>query len=138
MADSKISALSPATTVTAGDFLLLIQGGNSIKIDIDTLLKNLPIRPLVLEASENLTVPGAVATNKLTTKLSANGSFTLAAGTHGMEKEIVCSGAFTPVLTVTSGSGFSTITFNGAGDSVKLKNIDGLWYVIGSNSVVIA
>jgi len=138
MADSTVSALNPATALNLTDYLLLTQAGNSLKIDVETLALKMPSRIIINEASENLTVAGAVATNKLTTKISAAGAFTLAAGTHGMEKTIVCTGVFASTLTITAGSGVSTVTFNAAGDSVKLQNIDNLWYVVGSNSVVIA
>jgi len=144
MADSKVSSLVPATVLGAGDYLLLVQGGNSIKLDIQTLFGKIPVRPVVLEASETI-LSGVLATNLLTSKIraiTAGVAYTLAAGTHGMEKVIVCSVAdvTTPsaVLTVSSPAGYSTITFNAVGDSVHLKNIDGLWYVVGTNSVVLA
>ncbi len=144
MADTKVSALTPASIVNLADALLLVQGGNSLKIDIETLLLNLPSRTIVKEASEALLVSGAVATNKLTTKiksLTAGAVYTLAAGTHGMEKVIVCDTAEatpTATLVVTSGAGFSTVNFANVGGSVSLKNIDGVWYIVGSNGVVIA
>lgn len=149
MADTKVSALTAATVVNAGDYLLIVQGGNSLKIDIQTLLQKMPTRNIILEAAEALAVgtiavPVAVATNVLTSKLTAStvaGVYTLAAGTHGMEKFIVCSAVqATPfaVITITSGAGITTATFNAVGDTLHLKNVDGLWYVAGSNSVVIA
>lgn len=217
MADTKVSALTPATVVNAGDYLLLVQGAASIKIDIATLMTKLPTRTIVLEVSES-PLSGAIATNLLATKVTANGptypAYTLAAGTHGMEKQIVCSsvtnavktitnavwatgtvtvtstghgftngdsitiagmtpsgynGTYTityvdantftyplvanpgaasvfgtatkagkAVVTVTSGSGFTTITFATTKDSVILKNLDGTWFVVGSNGAVIA
>lgn len=142
MADTKVSALTPATTVNAADYLMLVQGGSSVKVSVETLIQKLPTRTIVLEASEAV-ASGAIATNILITKVTATNAgaaYTLAAGTHGMEKVIICQAAdaTTPsaVITVTGGStGLSTITFNAIGDSVHLKNIDNLWYVAGSNSI---
>lgn len=141
MADTKVSALTAATTLNLTDYFLLVQGGSSLKVSAETIALKMPSRIIINEASE-LVTSGAVATNKLTTKLSVTGTaaYTLAVGTHGMEKHIVCSAVSgTPVgtITVTSGAGVTSIVFNAVGDSVNLKNIDGLWYVIGSNSVSI-
>lgn len=145
MADTKVSALVAASVVNSTDYLLLVQNGNSIKLDIETLATKMPVRLNVIEASESLIIAGALATNKVYSKikaLTAGVAYTLAAGTHGMEKYIVCDSADvttpTAVLTITSGSGISTATFNAVGDSLHLKNIDGSWYVVGSNSVSIA
>lgn len=145
MTDKKVSELLPASVVNLADYLLLVQAGNSLKIDVETLALKMPSRIIVNEASEALIASGAIATNKLVTKLkalTAGGAYTLAAGTHGMEKQIVCDVAdlTTPsaVITVTGGAGFTTITMNALGDSVYLKNINGVWYILGSNSVVIA
>jgi hypothetical protein len=140
MADSKVSSLTSASSLGAGDYLLLVQGGTSLKIDIQTFIQNLPVAVKSLEASETLAVAGAIATNKLTTKISAGTTgFTLAAGTNGMEKFIVTTGATAAAITVTGGAGFTTATFAAAiGNTVHLKNVDGLWYVQGTRNVTIA
>lgn len=115
-----------------------------MKVDIATLAQKMPSRVQVVEASE-APASGAIATNVLATKVgatTAGAAYTLAAGTHGMEKYIVCSSAEvttpTAAVTVTGGSGFTSIKFNAVGDAVHLKNIDGSWYVVGQNSVVLA
>lgn len=142
MADKKISELTAATSVNTTDLMILVQGASTNKVDIDTFFAGVPRRVVVSEASE-APASGALATNKLVSKVaSATGTtnYTLASGTHGMEKIIVCSSmaGTDAVVTVTGGVGVTTITFNGAGDSVHLRNIDASWYVISSNSVVIA
>jgi len=140
----KVSALTTATTLNGGDFLMLVQQGTSLKCDLNTLAQKLPSRVVVLEASE-APATGALATNKLVSKITITAvaaAYTLAAGTHGMEKQIVCSTAAgatpTAVVTVTSGVGVATLTFNALGDTALLKNVDGLWYVMATNSVAIA
>jgi len=60
-----------------------------------------------------------------------------------MTKEIACesSTSGTAVVTVTSGKGFTTLTFTHAsapGAFVGLKNINGFWYVSGSRNVTVA
>jgi len=144
MADTKVSQLTPASTLNLTDLLMLVQGGASLKADIETISLNLPSRLIVKELSESL-VSGAIATNILSSRVhstTASAAYTLAAGTHGMEKEIVCESAevTTPsaVVTVTGGLGVNTITFSVVGQSVKLKNINDSWYVMSSNGAVIA
>ena len=141
MADSKVSDLVAATALNTGDYLLLVQGGSSLKLSIDNLSLLMPTRVIVNETSES-PASGAIATNKLSTRVTPAGAptaYTLAAGTHGMEKEIVCETftSGTAVVTVTGGKGFTTLTFDAVGDAVKLKNINSFWYVVGNNSVAV-
>jgi hypothetical protein len=145
MPDLKVSSLNPATSLGSSDLLMLLQNGNSLKIDITTFLQKLPVSTKVLEATETLTVPSVMSATVLVSKIYAKTAgviYTLAAGSHGTEKIIVCSQADsttpTATLNVASGAGVSTVTFNALGDSVRLKNVDGLWYVIGSNSVTVS
>ena len=93
MADTKVSALVPATTLNTSDYLLLVQGGNSLKIDIQTLLSHIPSKMVVLEASESPT-SGVISSALLVSKLTVAApivAYTLPVGTHGMEKQIVVS-----------------------------------------------
>ena len=142
MADKKISVLTSASTVTPADYLVLVQSGNTLKVDVDTFFKKIPTKLVINEASEAI-ASGALSTLVLTSKVTPAGAptnYTLAAGTHGMEKEIVCQTftSGTAVVSVSAGSGFTTLTFNAVGDYVRLKNVDGFWYVAGNNSVVVA
>ena len=141
MSDSKVSALTSATALNTADYLLLVQSGSSLKLDIETLALKMPSRIIINEASE-APASGALATNKLVSKVTPAGAptaYTLAAGTHGMEKQIVCAvfTSGTAVVTVTSGAGFTTLTYNAVGDAAHLKNVDGVWYVVGTNSVAV-
>lgn len=136
MADSKLSALTPATSVNLGDYLLLVQGGNSLKVDVLTLFGG---------ASETLISSGAISLLMKSSKikaLTAGATYTLAAGVHGQEKTIVCNAVDvttpTATLNITSGAGVASVVFNAIGDTVTLRNVDGLWYVVGSNGVTIA
>jgi hypothetical protein len=142
MADKKISQLVAATTVNTGDVIPMVQGGQTLKIDASTLFKNIPVRTVVLEAAESV-VSGALSTAILTSKVIPSGAptnYTLASGTHGMEKEIVCETftSGTAVVAVTNGAGFANLTFDAVGDAIKLKNIGAKWYIMGNNGVVVA
>ena len=141
MADTKVSALASTASLNSGDYLLLVQGGSSVKIDVQTLFKNIPVRPVILEATE-APLSGAISTLCLATLLTTavtHVAYTLAAGTHGMSKEIVV-GTFvssgTAVITVTGASRFATITFNNANSAVILKNYNGNWFILSANNVV--
>lgn len=139
--DKKISELNVAGTLATTDTMVLVQGSSTNRIDVDTFFGTVPRRIVVKEVPEALTTSGAISTTKLYTKLTANTTvYTLAAGTHGMEKIIVCNvlTASTAVITVTGGAGFTTVTMNAVGDAVKLVNIDSIWYIVGQNSVVVA
>lgn len=142
MADKKISALTSASTVGAGDYMVLVQGGQTFKIDVATFLSKFPQQPIVLDTPES-PASGALSTSVVTSKVTPAGAptaYTLAAGTHGMKKTIACETftSGTAVVTVTSPKGFTTLTFNAVGDIVKLENISGFWYVVANNSVVVA
>ena len=116
MADKKISELTAASSVGSSDITVLVQGGNTLSLSIGTLLANLPKRPVVLEAQETI-ASGAISTALLYTELSnaaAGVAYTLAAGTHGMEKVIVNTGSTssgTNSITVTGGRNIATVTF---------------------------
>ena len=143
MADLKVSALSSTSSLNSGDYLMIAQAGNSVKIDAQTLFRNIPVGPVVLEVAET-PLSGAVATSTLTTELTTAVSpvaYTLAAGTQGTVKELVVgtwiSGG-SAVVTVTSTSGFSTLTFATINSTATLKNIDGLWYVMSVYAATVA
>jgi len=144
MADSKVSALIPATTVNLTDLLLLVQAGSSLSLSIQELALGMPSRIIINEASE-APLTGALATNLLVSKITpavTPAAYTLAAGTHGMEKEIVVAIAVaggSAAVTVTGGSGFTSVTFGAtARGAVKLKNVNGLWHLMSSDNVTIA
>lgn len=93
--------------------------------------------------AQSLSGAGAVNVTNTLTKLTTTGAaqaLTLADGTDGMIKIIVHDvDGGSAVLTPTTKTGFSTITFNNAGDAVQLMFVTTRgWMVIGSYGVVIA
>ena len=62
-------------------------------------------------------------------------TFTLADGTTGQLKIITMESATgTATITPTNAAGYTSVTFNAAGDSVMLLFTDSKWYVVGGNS----
>lgn len=147
MADKKISALNAASTVGVGDYLVIVQGTDTLKCDVATFLAKAPA-PLVSQAATETVASGAlsktVQVSRVSAPASANVNYTLAApvgADKNAEKVIVATAVtntYTVIVTVTGGVGVSTITFSDAGETVHLREVDGSWFVIGSHGVVIA
>lgn len=139
MADKRISELTAATAVGSSDTLVLIQGGETKKCAASAFLGTLPSQPVNVEAHESVT-SGAVSITKEYSRLymaapsGANASFTLAAGTQGIEKVIFSAfdGGVThsAIVTVTNGAGFTTLTFGSSNMTARLKYINGKWYIL--------
>lgn len=93
-----------------------------------------------------LTGAGAVSVATDTTKYTTAGTgdaLTLANGTDGQIKRVILdvltSGGHTAVLTPTTKTGFSTVTFTAAGQSVTMEYVTTRgWVVTGSYGVTIA
>lgn len=142
MADKKISELVSATVVNGVDFFAFVQGGTTLKMDFTTLFSKLPQTPIVLQPHE-APVSGALSTatkNSLVSSAAGTTNYTLAAGTSGLKKTIVCSSmaGTNAVVTVTGGTGVASLTFTAAGQSADLECINNTWYVLGSHGVTIA
>lgn len=98
---------------------------------------------IVTESTDTLSGAGAVSVTKTVTKFTSTGSgqaLTLANGTEGQIKRIVhVVDGGSGVLTPTTKTGYSTITFTNAGDTVTLEYVATQgWLVIGSYGVTIA
>lgn len=94
-------------------------------------------------STDTLSGAGAVSVTKDTTKLTSTGAseaITLANGTDGQMKRIIHDvDGGSMVLTPTTKTGFSTITFTNAGDAVSLEYVTTRgWIVVGSYGVTIA
>lgn len=145
--DKRISELNSASLVNTGDFLVMVQGTETLKVDVGTFLAKAPA-PLLNQADSETVVSGALSkvidTSLVSVPAAANVNYTLAApvtADKGIVKTVLATAVtntYTATLTVTGGVGFSTVTFNSAGDSVQLKVVGTSWYIVGSNGVVIA
>ena len=149
MADSKVTAMNPATSVGSTDVLYLVKPSTSPydhKITIANLFGGIP-SPVVLEEKfalggtpQTLSSPGAISivTNVTTiTSPSANGALTIADGVNGQFKTIIMvSNSGSRTLSITDNIGHSSIVFNGAGDTATLMFQGTLWYFIGGTATV--
>lgn len=116
-----------STLTTVAEF----SGGNM------TMEKGAPVIPY----TTTLTGAGAVPIthpNVLLVTTGAN-ALTLADGTLGQDLYIFMkTDGGDGTLTPTSPKGYSTITFNDAGDTVHLRFIDSKWFIVGYYGVTIA
>jgi hypothetical protein len=101
------------------------------------------IKGSLFVSTNTLSGAGAVPITKDTTKLTSSGAsqaLTLANGTDGQIKRIIHDvDGGSMVLTPTTKTGFSTVTFTNAGDSVTLEYVTTRgWIVVGSYGVTIA
>lgn len=96
---------------------------------------------LVIGSTETRTGAGAISTNVHDTLIVSTGAnaMTLAAGREGQFKFIrMKTDAGDATVTVTNGQGFTTLTFNDAGDFVYLHYIDAKWHIVTNSGVTAA
>ena len=98
---------------------------------------------MLLQSGTPQTLTGAGAVNLTTygTLLVTTGAdaLTLAAGTEGQTKFIrMKTDGGDGTLTVTNGQGFTTITFNDAGDFVLLFYLDSKWHILTNSGCITA
>lgn len=93
--------------------------------------------PQSLSGSGSLVVNTSSAITYITTTGSATLSF--ADGVQGQEKTLVMiTDGGDAVLTPSSASGFTTITFNDVGDTARLIFVNSAWNILSTNGVTVA
>jgi hypothetical protein len=149
MADSKVTAMNPATEVASADVLYLVKPNTSPydhKITIANLFGGIPV-PVVLEdklvlsgTPQTLSSAGAISITSNVTKITSpdnNGTLTIADGADGQFKTIIMvSNTGNHTLSITSNIGHSSIAFNSAGDTATLMFQGTVWYFIGGTATV--
>jgi len=149
MADSKVTAMNPATEANSADVIYLVKPNTSPydhKITIANLFGGIPV-PVVLEdklvlggTPQTLSSRGAISITSSVTKITspdANGELTIADGIQGQIKTIIMvSNSGSRTLSITNNIGHSSIVFNGAGDTATLMFQGTLWYFIGGTATV--
>lgn len=149
MADSKVTAMQPATEANSADVLYLVKPNTSPydhKITIANLFGGIPV-PVVLEEKfalggtpQTLSSAGAISIVTNVTKITspdANGTLTIADGVDGQIKTIIMvSNAGNHTLSITSNIGHSSVAFNSAGDTATLMFQGTSWYFIGGTATV--
>jgi hypothetical protein len=149
MADSKLIALTTASSLVATDLMYVVKPATSPydhKVSIANLFGGIPV-PVVLEddlilggAVQTLTSAGAISVTSLVTKITSPdgaGTLTIPDGVDGQIKVVVMSSnTANHALTINSNIGHSSIVFNSAGDTATLMFLTGNWYFVGGTATV--
>lgn len=149
MADSKVTALNTAASVSPTDVLYVVKPSTSPfdhKVTIANLFGGIPV-PVVLEDDlilggtvQTLSSAGAINVSTLVTRInspSGAGTLSIADGTDGQIKVVIMvSNAANHALTINSNIGHSSIVFNSAGDTAALIFLAGNWFFLGGTATV--
>jgi hypothetical protein len=146
MADSKVSALTSATSVGGSDVLYLIQSNTSKKVTAGTLFANAGNVTLsgninIGGTPQTLSSPGLISLNTPITHLTADatgGALQLPQGTNGQVKILMlvstAGGSYTINNANVAASG--NVRFDNSGDTAQLLYTNNKWYVIGGTANV--
>jgi len=148
MADKKIVNLTAVTTPTSEDLAILVTDAATAPVNkkstLATFFNKIPTW-LGLSTTPIVYTSGAIDITTPVSFLSVTGSvaFTLAAGSAGQIKILVCTVASTtPVGTLTpvasANDGYDTIIFNEVGQSATLIYVNSGWIVISLGGMGIA
>ena len=149
MADSKVTAMTAATSVLGTDVLYLVKPATSPydhKVTVANLFGGIAV-PVVLQddlilggAVQTLTSAGAISIASLVTKITSPdgaGTLTIADGVDGQIKVIIMvSNNANHALTINSNIGHTSIVFNSIGDTANLIFLAGNWYFLGGTATV--
>lgn len=133
-------AIDGSAALTPG-FSGMPLGNTSLRWDL--VGRNVSFNGTLIQVPDALSGAGAIPITTTTTAFTSTGmtqALTLANGTHGQVKTIVHDvDGGSAILTPTTKTGFTTVTFNNAGDTVTLQYFTTRgWMVIGSFGAVIA
>mgnify|MGYP000939197653 CR=1 FL=1 len=149
MADSKVTAMTAATSVLGTDVLYLVKPATSPydhKVTVANLFGGIAV-PVVLQDDlilggtvQTLTSAGAISIATLVTKItspSGAGTLTIPDGVDGQIKVIIMvSNNANHALTINSNIGHTSIVFNSIGDTANLIFLSGNWYFLGGTATV--
>jgi len=146
MADSKVSALTSATSVGGSDVLYLIQSNTSKKVTAGTFFANAGNVTLsgninIGGTPQTLSSPGLISLTTPITHLTADatgGALQLPQGTNGQVKIVMlistAGGSYTVNSANVAASG--NVRFDNSGDTAQLLYTNNKWYVIGGTANV--
>lgn len=148
MSDTKVTAMTPATSVSPTDVLYLVKPTTPFdhKVTVANLFGGIPV-PVVLEddlilggAVQTMTSAGAISVSTLVTRITSPdgaGTLSIPDGTDGQIKVIIMtSNPASHALSITSNIGHSSIVFNSSGDTATLIFMTGNWYFLGGTATV--
>ena len=146
MADSKVSALTAATSVGGSDTLYLVQSSTSKKVTAATLFAN--AGNVTLQGNINvggtpqaLASPGIISLTTPITHLTVDasgGALQLPQGTNGQMKYVVLTTASGGTYTINYANvaGNGNVRFDSVGDTATLLYTNSKWYVVGGTANV--
>ncbi len=122
---------------------LLFNSNNTLALTLDSS-QNATFAGTIISTTDTRTGAGAVSVTKLTTKYVTGGAadaLTLANGADGQPKTIICdvitTGGDTGILTPTTKTGYTAITFSAAGQSAALQYVTTRgWMIISLRGAV--
>lgn len=149
MADSKVTAMNPATSVSPTDVLYLVKPNTSPydhKVTVANLFGGIPV-PVVLQDDlilggtvQTLSSAGAISVSTLVTRINSPdgaGTLTIPDGVDGQIKVIIMvSNNASHALTINSNIGHTSIVFNSIADTATLIFLAGNWYFLGGTATV--
>ena len=149
MADKKISALDAVTTTTTTDLAHIITNVSTTPVNKKITIPDFLEKMFVQGNSATPTVftSGTIDVTTPVSYLSVTGgvAFSLAAGTQGQIKVLICTVVGgTPVGTVTpaasANDGYNTIIFNAIGETAVLMYANTAWMILslGGTSAALA
>jgi hypothetical protein len=149
MADSKVTAMNAATSVSPTDVLYLVKPNSTPydhKLSIANLFAGIPVPvklndDLILGGTpQSLNSAGAISVDTILTKVTNpdnSGNLTIADGTDGQIKIVaMISNTGGHSLTINANIAHSSIVFNSTGDTAILMFITGVWYFLGGTATV--
>jgi hypothetical protein len=145
MSETKVSSLTPATTLGPTDELYLVQGGVSKKVTLATLFANVPSNLRVAGTftmsgtQQTLLNSGVINATTAVTICSTDtpSTMTIADGLfEGQVKVVLLESAGATMILQGANVGATTITFSAAGATCQLQWLNDKWYAIGGTAVV--
>ena len=149
MADSKVSALTPATTVHSADLLYLIQNSTDKKLSIANLFAAIPVLVQMNKkiafggTAQVITTPGStVSLDVPITKLNptdSSGSIIMpVSDIEGQMKLLVMTGNDGDnTLSITANIPYTSVSFANVGDTAFMMCLGSLWYFLGGTATVV-
>ena len=146
MADSKVSALTAATSVGGSDTLYLVQSSTSKKVTAATLFANAGNVTFLGNINvggtpQALAAPGIISLTSAITHLTVDasgGALQLPQGTTGQIKYVVLTTSSGGTYTINNAnvSGNANIKFDNVGDAAQLMYTANKWFVVGGTANV--